>query len=248
MFGDDWTPPLPRLSRTGEKPAAFFPPKRYCGTPDRCLASPLCQERDGDTLETIQGFVADEQGQNLLEFAVLLPVLLYILMGVIQFGLIFAVYLTMNNAVREAARWGSSYAYDVKMTAAANDTARNDGIVDRIYQSRGILNISPRSGTTDNFSTATTGAFAAASCPDQTPPPALGWYYGASVASPDVTVCYAIPPGVSASDERRAYYLDVEAWYHLQVVIPLLQQFLPQDPSKGAPWIRLPGRITVVVN
>ena len=30
--------------------------------------------------------------------------------------------------------------------------------------------------------------------------------------------------------------------------MPLLQTFLPDDPSKGAPWIRLPGRITVVVN
>ena len=43
-------------------------------------------------------------------------------------------------------------------------------------------------------------------------------------------------------------YMDVETWYHLQVFIPLLQQFLPDDPVKGAPWIRLPGRMTVVVN
>jgi hypothetical protein len=40
----------------------------------------------------------------------------------------------------------------------------------------------------------------------------------------------------------------VESYYHLQVFMPLLQPFLPDDPSKGAPWIRLPGRITVVIN
>jgi len=51
-----------------------------------------------------------------------------------------------------------------------------------------------------------------------------------------------------AVEPRRGYYLDVETWYHLQVFIPLLQQFLPDDPLKGSPWIRLPGRITVVVN
>jgi Flp pilus assembly protein TadG len=186
-----------------------------------------------------------------VEFALLLPVLLYILMGIIQFGLIFAVYVTINNSVREAARWGSIYVYDNNITPTNNDTARNNGMVDRIYQSRGILSMAPRGGSTQNFSTATTGVLAPASCPVQTPvPPVLGWYYGTgSPPNADVTVCYTVPPGVTANDPRRGYYLDVETWYHLQVFIPLLQQFLPDDPSKSsAAWIRLPGRITVVVN
>jgi TadE-like protein len=180
----------------------------------------------------------------------LLPVLLYILMGIIQFGLIFAVYVTINNSVREAARWGSIYVYDASsgMTPTNNDTARNNGMVDRMYQSRGILSMAPRGSATGNFSTATTGTLAAASCPVQTPTPVIGWYYGASSTNPDVTICYSIPTGVTANDPRRGYYLDVETWYHLQVFIPLLQQFLPDDPVKGSPWIRLPGRMTVVVN
>ena len=173
-------------------------------------------------------------------------------MGIIQFGLIFAVYVTINNSVREAARWGSIYVYDNVPSVTTNDTARNNGIVDRIYQSRGILSMAPRppvgTGTTSNFSVATTGTLASGSCPAQTPTPVLGWYYGLSSANPDVTICYSIPAGVTANDPRRGYYLDVQAWYHLQVFIPLLQQFLPDDPVKGAPWIRLPGRITVVVN
>ena len=190
----------------------------------------------------------DEEGQNLVEFALLLPVLLYILMGIIQFGLIFAVYVTINNSVREAARWGSIYQYDNTITITNNDVARNNGMVDRIYQSRGILSMAARPGSTGNFSTASTGTLAAGSCPVQTPTPVLGWWYGTSSANADVTICYAVPPGVTANDPRRGYYLDVETWYHLQVFIPLLQEFLPDDPAKGAPWIRLPGRITVVVN
>ena len=190
-----------------------------------------------------------EDGQNLVEFALLLPVLLYILMGIIQFGLIFAVYVTINNSVREAARWGSIYVYDAgSMTPTQNDTTRNFGMVQRMYQSRGILSMASPPGSTGNFSTATTGTLAAGSCPVQTPTPVIGWYYGASSANPDVTICYSIPTGVTANDPRRGYYLDVETWYHLQVFIPLLQQFLPDDPVKGSPWIRLPGRITVVVN
>jgi hypothetical protein len=180
-------------------------------------------------------------------------------MGIIQFGLIFAVYVTINNSVREAARWGSIYVYDNSLTGGPgaptnNDTARNDGMVDRMYQSRGILNIPVRGSASNNFSTASTGTYGLGSCPAQTPnvPVELAWYYGASSANPDVTICYARPnlaPNlVPPSDPRRGYYLDVETWYHLQVFIPLLQQFLPDDPVKGSPWIRLPGRITVVVN
>jgi len=109
--------------------------------------------------------------------------------------------------------------------------------------------MAPRGGATGNFSTATTGTLAAGSCPVQTPAPVLGWYYGASSTNPDVTICLSKPPDVLGTpDTRRGYYLDVQTWYHLQVFIPLLQQFLPDDPAKGAPWIRLPGRITVVVN
>jgi hypothetical protein len=194
--------------------------------------------------------VHDEEGQNLVEFALLLPILLYILMGIIQFGLIFAVYVTINNSVREAARWGSIYVYDNTVSNTNNDTARNNGIVDRINISRGILNIPVRGTAGTNFSTVSTGQYGSPStqCPVLTPAAELGWWYGTSSPNPDVTICYARPVGVALNDPRRGYYLDVETWYHLQVFIPLLQQFLPDDPVKGAPWIRLPGRITVVVN
>ena len=189
-----------------------------------------------------------EDGQNLVEFALLLPVLLYILMGIIQFGLIFAVYVTINNSVREAARWGSIYVYDNTLTNTNNDTARNNGMVDRMYQSRGILNIPVRGSASSNFSTANTGVLAAAACPQVGATATGGVWYGVNSTYPDVTVCYAYPAGNPLNDARRGYYLDVETWYHLQVFIPLLQQFLPDDGLKGAPWIRLPGRITVVVN
>jgi hypothetical protein len=174
-------------------------------------------------------------------------------MGIIQFGLIFAVYVTINNSVREAARWGSIYVYDTTQSDSQNDVLRNQGMVDRIYLSRGILNIPVRGSASGNFSTANTGTFATGSCPPPGTTAATveyAWYYGANSTNPDVMICLARPtnPNVAPNNARRGYYLDVETWYHLQVFIPLLQQFLPDDPIKGAPWIRLPGRITVVVN
>jgi Flp pilus assembly protein TadG len=199
-------------------------------------------------LDKLRGLIYGEEGQNLVEFALLLPVLLYILMGIIQFGLIFAVYVTINNSVREAARWGSIYVYDNTITVTNNDVARNNGMVERIYQSRGILSIGPLGTSTANFSTTPTGLWGLSNCSTNASTAEAAWYYGPATA-PDVTICYAKPISLPLSNvTRRGYYIDVQTWYHLQVFIPLLQQFLPDDPQKGAPWIRLPGRITVVGN
>ncbi len=218
----------------------------------RTVRSVTSHWREGG-LRTLARFTRDDTGQNIVEFALLLPVLMYILLGIIQFGFIFAAYLTLNNAVREAARWGSIYVYNNGLSgAAANDAVRNDGIIDRIIASRGVLNMAARGSATSTFSTANNGTLATTSCPEQTPTPVLGYWYGAPGGSyPDVTICYAIPTGVTANDPRRGYYLDVESWYHVTVWVPLLDQFLPNDPSKASgasQWIRLPGRITVVVN
>jgi Flp pilus assembly protein TadG len=46
----------------------------------------------------------DEQGQTMVEFAMVLPVLCLLLFGVIQFGLIFNNYVTLTDAVRAGAR------------------------------------------------------------------------------------------------------------------------------------------------
>ncbi len=173
---------------------------------------------------------------------------MYILMGIIQFGFIFAVYITLNNAVREGARWGSIYVYDNTKTDTVNDTTRWNGMIDRTIGSRGILAMATRGSSTQNFDTTATGNGTTSQCPTQSPAPTTAHYWGANGANPDVLICYSIPSGVLANDPRRGYYMDVQTYYHLQVFIPLLQQFLPDDPLKGAPWIRLPGVITVVVN
>lgn len=183
-----------------------------------------------------------------MEFALLLPILLYIVMGILQFGLIFAAYITINNAGREGARWGSIYVYDAGtgQTQATNDTTRQNGILDRIVASRGVLNI-PSSGSTNNFDYGSSWSSTATSdCFNQTPAPT------SAVKRGDVTICYTLPSGVTANDARRGYYMEVTAWYHQQVFVPLLDTFLPDDTTKASgqqsQWIRLPGRVTVVIN
>lgn len=78
--------------------------------------------------------VREERGQALVEFAVVLPVLVLLLLGLMEFGRILHALLTVQNAAREGARLGITGATDgeiearVRQAAAslegANDPAR----------------------------------------------------------------------------------------------------------------------------
>jgi Flp pilus assembly protein TadG len=46
----------------------------------------------------------DENGQTMVEFALVLPVLLVVLFGILQFGITFKDYVSLTDAVRAGAR------------------------------------------------------------------------------------------------------------------------------------------------
>lgn len=48
-----------------------------------------------------------EKGQSLVEFALVIPILIMLLFGIIDFGRVFHAYLTIDHAGREAARAAS---------------------------------------------------------------------------------------------------------------------------------------------
>ncbi|MEA3338815.1 MAG: TadE family protein, partial [Chloroflexota bacterium] len=48
------------------------------------------------------------KGQGIVEFALVLPILLLLLFGIIEFGRIFQAWLTIENAARQAARFAVS--------------------------------------------------------------------------------------------------------------------------------------------
>ncbi|MEM5774470.1 MAG: TadE/TadG family type IV pilus assembly protein, partial [Anaerolineaceae bacterium] len=48
-----------------------------------------------------------ERGQGLVEFALVIPVLLLLMMGIFEFGYFFFVYSSVNTASREAVRYGA---------------------------------------------------------------------------------------------------------------------------------------------
>ncbi len=60
----------------------------------------------------IQTFIKNNRGQTLVEMALVLPILLLIIFGIIEFGRIFNAHLTLTHASREGARAGAVHKSD----------------------------------------------------------------------------------------------------------------------------------------
>ena len=73
---------------------------------------------------------SSEQGAEVVELAVVLPVLLLLLMGVIDFGFLFQRYEVLTNAAMEGARVGSlpGYAIPADVTSRVQAYASSGGI------------------------------------------------------------------------------------------------------------------------
>lgn len=48
----------------------------------------------------------NQKGQALVEFTIVLPILMLLIMGIFQFGMMLNAYITIGNAAREGARAG----------------------------------------------------------------------------------------------------------------------------------------------
>ncbi|MFD3157177.1 TadE/TadG family type IV pilus assembly protein [Haloimpatiens sp. FM7330] len=57
----------------------------------------------------------NKNGQSLVEFAIIFPLILLVVMAIAEFGMIFNAYLTINNAAREGARAGIVGTSDVEI-------------------------------------------------------------------------------------------------------------------------------------
>jgi len=66
-----------------------------------------------------------EQGQATVEMALVLPVLLLLLTGIIQFGIIFNAYITVAHASREGARVAAVGGSDSEITTTVLQRAEN---------------------------------------------------------------------------------------------------------------------------
>ena len=72
-----------------------------------------------------------EQGSELIEFALVLPMLLLVVLGIVEFGFIFQRYEVLSNAAREGARMAVLPGYtepdiDARVVAYANAAGVNN--------------------------------------------------------------------------------------------------------------------------
>jgi len=82
----------------------------------------------------------NNKGQALVELALILPILLLFLFGIMEFGRIFGTYLTVTNAAREGSRTAVVGAIDTEIVSVIQNYTT---ILD---SSKLIISISPEMG------------------------------------------------------------------------------------------------------
>jgi hypothetical protein len=65
----------------------------------------------------------NEDGQALVEFALVLPVLILLLGGIIDFGWIFGNQILANNACRDTARYTAVHYHEITVAGDVNEVA-----------------------------------------------------------------------------------------------------------------------------
>jgi Flp pilus assembly protein TadG len=64
-----------------------------------------------------------EDGQSLVEFALVIPIFLLVLFAIVDFGMAFHAWITVTNSAREGARIGSVHAPAATIEQRVRDTA-----------------------------------------------------------------------------------------------------------------------------
>jgi Flp pilus assembly protein TadG len=188
------------------------------------------------------------RGQSLVEFALVLPLLLLILLGIIQFGFIFNTQVTITNAAREGARAATIYPYSLAgsqsgppacntTTKATNDGCRNDYALYYAQQAFGTLSrTSPQFVTADTWTQS--GSAPTTTC-------AAGSTCTTTYANGDIVVTYTIPANVADSDPRTGERVTVQVTYRQDLFVPLVSALLPHDANGRLAQV---ATVTMVIN
>jgi Flp pilus assembly protein TadG len=181
------------------------------------------------------------RGQALVEFAaVLMPVLLLIV-GIIQFGLLFGANVTLTNAAREGARAATIYVYDNSHTKAWNDAQRCGATVTAATQSFGFL-----STTSSHFSAPLTSGACPTPAGDGQTNGDLTISYCDHVTTPDGSCPDATDPDTTCvPDTREACLVRVTLAYRSDIVVPFIGGLIGADASNR---FRQTVTATMVVN
>lgn len=79
--------------------------------PVRCMKGSQAMNADARSIRRVRG-AGSESGAAALEFALVVPILLLLVMGIIEFGFMFQAQLALTHAAREGARLASVDQFD----------------------------------------------------------------------------------------------------------------------------------------
>jgi Flp pilus assembly protein TadG len=185
-----------------------------------------------------------ERGQAMVEFAAVLLPLLLIVMGIVQFGLIFGANVTLTNAVREGARAATIHTYDITLTRTANDLDRCTAAINAARQSFGIMNAGA-----PNFS-------ATSPCPSGSGADLNGDGFQDQWVSGDMTmtICASMATSTAPCPTTGTYcsktdaaecLVQVRLTYRSNIIVPFIGDILSTD---GAGLFVQHATATMVIN
>lgn len=166
----------------------------------------------------------------MVEFAVVLLPILLLVVGIIQFGLIFGANVTLTNAAREGARAATISRYDIAASRASNDLDRCTRALDAARQSFGLMR-----ANAPNFSVTRP-------CPSGSATDLNGdglhdrWVNGDLT----VTLCSAMATATSpcpttgtycTTDDPEGCLVQVSLTYRSDIIVPLIGNLLSTDAS-----------------
>jgi len=141
-----------------------------------------------------------DEGAAAVEFALIVPVLVIFLFGIIEFGILFAQQLSLSNAARQGARYGVVANYD----ASNNPTSTCLNIVNEVRNNAATIGMAASGVNVKVASPAANG-----SCPDTSTLPLSSW----TQAQQNIQPCVGTSPGDS---------ITVTATFNGHLVIPLV--------------------------
>ena len=181
----------------------------------------------------------------MVEFAAVLLPLLVVVVGIIQFGLLFGANVSLTNAAREAARAASIHRYVTADGNTVNGVNRCTAAVEAATQAFGFLSTS-----SPHFS-------ASSPCSTGSDQNSDGLHDLWPNGDVEVSICAAgtapgedcphnsAPSNFCTTDSGEGCVVRVQLWYNQSIVVPLLDAILDGD---GNGLFELRADASMVIN
>lgn len=159
----------------------------------------------------------DGRGQGMTEFALVLPVLLLLLFGIVDFGRAIYYYIGASEAVGESVRWA---------TLSSSGNPSNSDVLNAATAQAPYLTLAPCPNGFISGSVTGPGSPA--------PAPGQGWMYITAPAggnadnanSPGGETLTKLPPCAGSIPAVRGDRLQVTVVYNFQPITPLIQNIV----------------------